>query len=333
MKNLLLILGIFILPITSIYSQCEIKPYIQNNYEFDAKLLALRDILSDPSDPDHFNPYIPEARFTPYLEKLSAIYNNPNNEPEIDAIFNDFQIHTNQEYNHPIELKTIALNVDTNVSWVEGFKNTGISGVPALDQLILDYQFSLDSFWDLNGITIFFIKTEIEFLNLNAIIGDFENIQDLNSSEIYYDIIDLRFNYTGIPYQINNENVAVADIIIENDVFTFSLYSGDCFAGCMYSESWSVQVTEDCQVELLSNESNSISNFTIFPNPSSDIINISGITDEEFSIKIYNLQGQILKSISSKTNQIDITFLTSGVYFIKIQTEDNKTIIKRFIKK
>jgi len=333
MKNLLLILGIFILPITSIYSQCEINPDIQNNYEFDAKLLALRDILSDPSDPDHFNPYIPEARFTPYIEKLSAIYNNPNNDPEIDAIFNDFQIHANQEYNYPIELKTIAFNVDTNVPWVEDFKNTGISGVPALDQLILDYQFSLDNFWDLNGITIFFIKTEIEFLNLNAIIGEFENIQDFNSVEIYYDIIDLRFNYTGIPYQINGWGVEVADIIIDNDIFTFYLFSGDCFAGCMYSESWSVQVTEDCQVELLSNESNSISNFTIFPNPSSDIINISGITDEEFSIIIYNLQGQIVKSISSETNQINVTSLTSGVYFIKIQTEDDKTVIKRFIKK
>jgi len=332
MKNLLLILGVFILTFSSLYSQCEIKPYIQNNYEFDAKLLALRDILSNPTDPDHFNPYIPEARFTPYIEKLSAIYNNPNNDPEIDAIFNDFQIHANQEYNYPIELKTIAFNVDTNVSWVEDFKNTGISGVPALDQLILDYQFSLDSFLDLNGITIFFIKTDIEFLNLNAIIGDFENVQDFNSVEIYYDIIELRFNYTGIPYQINDWAVEVSDIIIDNDIFTFYLFSGDCFAGCMYSESWSVQVTEDCQVELLSNESTILSNFSIYPNPSTDIIHISGVNEENYVVKIYNIQGQLINEIPSNTQNIDVSYFSSGIYFLILETESNKKVTQKFIK-
>lgn len=332
MKKLLLFLIVFSLPTTSIYSQCDINSFIQDNYEFDAKLLALRDILSDPSDPDHFNPYIPEARFTPYLEKLSAIYNNPNNIPEIDAFFNDFQIHVNQEYNYPIELKTIAFSVDTNVSWVEDFKITGISGIPTLDQLISDYQFSFDNFLDLNGVTIFFIKTEIEFLNLNAIIADFEVIQDFNYAVIYYDIFELRFNYTGIPYQINGENVAVADIIIDNDIFTFNLYSGDCFAGCMYREFWTIQVSEDCQVELLSNKSNSLSNFIIHPNPSSDRITISGIDDENYTMKIYNVQGQFVNEISSNTKSIDVSSFPSGIYFIKIQKENDITVIKRFIK-
>jgi len=67
MKNLFLLIAIFTSGVS--IAQCSVNTFIQDNYEFDTKLLALRDIISDPTDPDHFNPYIPEARFTPYLEK------------------------------------------------------------------------------------------------------------------------------------------------------------------------------------------------------------------------------------------------------------------------
>jgi hypothetical protein len=59
MKNLFLILTILISGVS--IAQCSVNTFIQDNYEFDAKLLALRDILSDPMDPDHFNPFIPDV--------------------------------------------------------------------------------------------------------------------------------------------------------------------------------------------------------------------------------------------------------------------------------
>ena len=333
MKNLLLLITVLVSGLS--IAQCSVNTFIQDNYELDAKLLALRDILSDPMDPDHFNPFIPEARFTPYLEKLSAIYENPNNEPEIAALFNDFQIHVNQEYNYPIELKTIAFSVDTNVSWVEDFKNTGISGVAELDQLISEYQFNLDNFWELTtcSCTIFFIKTDFDFLNLNAIIGDFNNISDLNSAEIYYDIIGLRFNYTGIPYEINNETVMVADIVISDDIFTFSLYSGDCFAGCLFGISWQVEVSESCEITLLSAPENIISELSIYPNPVSEILYLQNISSEDYSIKIYSLQGQLIKFNNFSSEEINVADLTAGIYFIEITTIEGFKEVMRFVKK
>lgn len=332
MKKLLLLISILTSGLS--IAQCSINTFIQDNYEFDAKLLALRDILSDPADPDHFNPYIPEARFTPYLEKLSAIYENPNNVPQIAALFDDFQIHINQEYNFPIELKTIAFSVDTNVSWVEDFKNTGVSGVSELDQLISTYQFNLDNFWEFGSCscTIFFLKTDFEFLNLNAIIGDFNDISDLNYAEIFMDNIDLRPNYTGIPYQINNEPVMVADIILTDDIFTFSLYSGDCLAGCLYGISWQVEVSESCEVTFLSVPENSISEVSLYPNPVSEILYFQNLPAGGHSMKVYSIQGQLIKFNDESSEEINVADLTTGVYFIEITTEEGNSHVKKFIK-
>jgi len=333
MKNIFLLSAVLISGLS--IAQCNVNTFIQDNYAFDAKLLALRDILGDPADPDHFNPFIPEARFTPYLEKLSAIYENPNNEPEITALFDDFQIHVNQEYNFPIELKTIAFSVDTNVSWVEDFKITGVSGVAALDQLISTYQFNLDNFWELGtcSCTVFFLKTDFEFLNLNAIIGDFNDISILNYAEIYMDNIDLRFNYTGIPYNINNEPVMVSDIVISDDIFTFSLYSGDCFAGCLYGISWQVEVSESCEVTFLSVPENSISEVSLYPNPVSELLYFKNLPTGGHSITVYSMQGQLVKFSDFYSEKLNVAALTGGVYFIEVSTSEGFKEIIRFVKR
>jgi len=333
MKNIFLLSAVLISGLS--IAQCNVNTFIQDNYAFDAKLLALRDILGDPADPDHFNPFIPEARFTPYLEKLSAIYENPNNEPEITALFDDFQIHVNQEYNFPIELKTIAFSVDTNVSWVEDFKITGVSGVAALDQLISTYQFNLDNFWELGtcSCTVFFLKTDFEFLNLNAIIGDFNDISILNYAEIYMDNIDLRFNYTGIPYNINNEPVMVSDIVISDDIFTFSLYSGDCFAGCLYEISWQVEVSESCEVTFLSVPENSISEVSLYPNPVSELLYFKNLPTGGHSITVYSMQGQLVKFSDFYSEKLNVAALTGGVYFIEVSTSEGFKEIIRFVKR
>jgi len=66
-KFLLLIIICFISE--SVWAQYPINPYIQENYSHDARLLALRDMLSNPSDPDFDNPFFPESRAIPYMKK------------------------------------------------------------------------------------------------------------------------------------------------------------------------------------------------------------------------------------------------------------------------
>ena len=103
----LMLISIFVGPM---YSQCEISSFIEENYAVDGGILALREILSDPSDPDYNNPFIPYERVEPYLEKLSAIHANPDNNPRIDSLFNEFQFHVNPYYSEITEYNLVQEN-------------------------------------------------------------------------------------------------------------------------------------------------------------------------------------------------------------------------------
>lgn len=66
----------------------------------------------------------------------------------------------------------------------------------------------------------------------------------------------------------------------------------------------------------------------IFPNPSSDFINV--ISDEEIKpIKIYDIKGSLIKS--DKTSKVDISTLPEGNYIISIETKSGIET-KKFIK-
>ena len=74
-------------------------------------------------------------------------------------------------------------------------------------------------------------------------------------------------------------------------------------------------------------ESNS-KNLTIFPNPSSDFIQVSGLS-EKLNYRLYNAIGSEIKSgVFSNNEKIDIKNLTIGLYFLKF---NNGNILK-FIK-
>ncbi len=87
---------------------------------------------------------------------------------------------------------------------------------------------------------------------------------------------------------------------------------------------------------ILTIEENILSDLSIYPNPSTEIINIqSSLLTETVGLTIYNLQGQQLfsenKTPNNGTVQMDVSNLVTGIYFVKITSEGN-TVIKRVIK-
>ncbi len=68
----------------------------------------------------------------------------------------------------------------------------------------------------------------------------------------------------------------------------------------------------------------------IYPNPTKRMLNVevNGLIME--NISIINLQGSVLKNISYK-NEIDVSDLTTGIYFIQLSV-DGKTVTKKFLK-
>ncbi|KAB8151493.1 T9SS type A sorting domain-containing protein [Kordia sp. TARA_039_SRF] len=324
-------------------AQCTIDPFIQQHYETDAKLLVLREIMSNPNDVDRHNPIVSQSRTDAYLEKLSAIYQNPTNEPAIDSLFNEFQFHVNRFL---IRYKRIQFRVNTDVSWVQTLKDTHLTNVPAIDNFLNQYQFSVEYFSDsTNGtpaITSFVLITSFDALNVQAIEDDFQNtapteITVLAQGTMY----EHPCNYIGIPYQIPSDDlfpsyhdVVSCDILYNgNNRFLFYL-NGNCPYSPV-SQSRYVTVSDDCSTatfsRTLSSEDFELNNVSIYPNPASNSIHIQGV-DSIQTVEIHSIQGKKMQ-VSVFNSQIDISSLQSGIYFLKITDEQNRSVIKKIIKK
>ncbi len=313
-----------------VFSQCHINPFIQDNYELDAKILALREILSNPSDPDYDKPFLPEVRYRPYLERLSALYENPHNSPMVDSLFNEFKFHVNTEYTIATPIRAISFSVDNNTAWLENFKTTGVSGVTALDDLMTEYFFSVDWFYVLPTKTIFNILTTLEFLNVTALEDDFGDIPDIISPNAAVDY-EPRFNYIGIPYLLNGFYVELCDIWVDDNTFTFGLWGDDCMAGCQKWEFRFAYVTKDC--EVLSTNEEEFEKISIYPNPASDKLYFSGNFSKIESLEIFSIQGKLIQKFDSISTEIDILQLKTGIYFVKLMTSEGKKLSLKFIKK
>ena len=67
--------------------------------------------------------------------------------------------------------------------------------------------------------------------------------------------------------------------------------------------------------------------FEIYPNPTSDILNIKTLSS--ISVQIIDLQGRVL--LAETSNSLDVSTLQPGQYFVRI-TSNNGTFTKPFIK-
>jgi hypothetical protein len=68
----------------------------------------------------------------------------------------------------------------------------------------------------------------------------------------------------------------------------------------------------------------------VYPNPVKDVLNVSGCGDS-FSYEIVDLTGRTIARGKS-FGTIDVTGLSTGVYFLKLQSADQQACL-RFVKK
>ncbi|GGI57653.1 T9SS type A sorting domain-containing protein [Winogradskyella haliclonae] len=70
-----------------------------------------------------------------------------------------------------------------------------------------------------------------------------------------------------------------------------------------------------------------LSKYSVYPNPTNQILNIDGLKTSE-NVEIYNISGQKLftKTIDLNKNTIDVSQLSAGLYFLKINDESIKFI-------
>jgi hypothetical protein len=81
---------------------------------------------------------------------------------------------------------------------------------------------------------------------------------------------------------------------------------------------------------LAAGENSKISTIALYPNPTSDFLNIK--SDQKISkVEIYDMSGKIIKSVKLQDYKIEVSTLIKGNYILKISTESG-VVTSKFIK-
>ncbi|MCL2302769.1 MAG: M28 family peptidase [Lentimicrobiaceae bacterium] len=135
---------------------------------------------------------------------------------------------------------------------------------------------------------------------------------------------------TPSKYYIYRDGGKIAETIGLEYVQTFSVNDHNVYCykvSAVYGSRESEPSNESCTSILSVIEYNS--NFKIYPNPANDKIFIDGnFTKQKAEIIDINGKSILTISIESNLNEVDISNLTAGIYFIKVSNE----MIGKFVK-
>mgnify|MGYP000139953861 CR=1 FL=1 len=130
----------------------------------------------------------------------------------------------------------------------------------------------------------------------------------------------------GLSLMFAHETPNLRCILVDDKAFADSQECGLPTSGwCIDDNDMYVEVMEDC---ILGIEDNTIINFTIYPNPTQNILFIETQQPIE-ALKIYNLNGQLIMEDYSK--RVDVSNLIVGLYFVQVLI-DGKSETKKFVK-
>jgi hypothetical protein len=155
------------------------------------------------------------------------------------------------------------------------------------------------------------------------------------------------FNRLGISafapntiFETNNGNFDNSHVIITNiaglnssnahNIVAVDVSAANICEVPYYTPVWNyMMLNEDCLITSLNNDLNE-NNVLIYPNPASTEINISTPLNSNYNIEIINAIGAtVYKSVNQ--SKIDVSALSSGIYFIRI-SKGEKMLQSKFIK-
>ncbi|MDL2261952.1 C10 family peptidase [Bacteroidales bacterium OttesenSCG-928-I21] len=99
--------------------------------------------------------------------------------------------------------------------------------------------------------------------------------------------------------------------------------------GGITADGWEIMFNTELKSKSpLSVDDNTLSNLTIYPNPTTNELNISGI-EEKSEVQIYDIYGKLLVDINNfQNNSIDVSSLSGGIYFVKVNTKNGTRTMK-----
>ena len=139
----------------------------------------------------------------------------------------------------------------------------------------------------------------------------------------------------ALSYNVYRDNEFVANVNDNNySANNLDYYTEYCFSvTAVRNEQESESSVEVCIKTLGEGIEEITSSYQLYPNPAKDKLYIT-TNDYEYieEISIYNLSGVLIyKETDFNNKSVDVSDMVSGVYFIKVKTE-NETFIQKFIK-
>ncbi|QQX76404.1 MULTISPECIES: T9SS type A sorting domain-containing protein [Aequorivita] len=162
----------------------------------------------------------------------------------------------------------------------------------------------------LEGLTA--VHGELGIANNNQLsnIGGIRNVDAETITNLY------------INYNPNLSECAVLSVCDHLDIDLENTYINDNNIGCQTPQ----EVEAACALDT---EENQIAKIKIYPNPTNGSFEISGLKDG--TIEIIDSQGRTVKKMDLGERNYSISELTSGIYFVKI-TSENSSLTKQLIK-
>ncbi|WP_299889142.1 T9SS type A sorting domain-containing protein [uncultured Lacinutrix sp.] len=190
-----------------------------------------------------------------------------------------------------------------------------------------------------------------EDINDDGISIDYTNFQlwlfeGINTIEIHFgpnSITQPNLNFEGETgariglvenYNFNTETlIGTAKMLNGDPNAPFLVNSNDDTLESIYLNG----VIPNGTIYRFENQNLSINNFeldkttSLFPNPSKEYFKLTTNSNTINSISIINTSGLIIKTIHNPKSKIDVSYLSSGIYFIKINTKLG-SVSKKLIK-
>jgi Secretion system C-terminal sorting domain len=143
-------------------------------------------------------------------------------------------------------------------------------------------------------------------------------------------IFKINLNNSGsepeLFYQVTDAESSIGNIKEYNNELYFTYNEFD-----INTETVEGKIMKFTQSQLSNANFSRIENFTIFPNPASNILNIELVFEVE-KITFYDLLGNKIDVKNLSKNAFDISNLSSGFYLINIQSQNNHIATLKFLK-
>jgi hypothetical protein len=140
--------------------------------------------------------------------------------------------------------------------------------------------------------------------------------------------------FTQYTVEINDEPAPESTYSVTDGKLTFHTsgkYTVTMTNNVLHSSDDPAQVIVEIDVLPVGIAENKALNISVYPNPTMGELRITNYELEISDIEVFDVYGRKQKAESRKKNEIDISHLPAGIYFVKITTEKGQ-VVKKVVK-